>query len=180
MVTPLTNGLIKSFDNVYAFVFVAIVVYVALGRIKSLEESHIIRAVAGFLAGILTLTSAIAVQTVKTMLPWFVLLFIIIIFALIAYQLFGISEDTITSVLTSSEHGPVFHNWLLTIIIVIALGSLYSVVSSQPAVVNVQPDIISAPQQEGFFTALISPEIIGVVAILLTGLFATFYITSQE
>ncbi|MBI2045279.1 hypothetical protein HYT23_04440 [Candidatus Pacearchaeota archaeon] len=117
------------------------------------------------------------------MLPWFVLLFIIIIFALIAYQLFGISEDTITKVITSSDHGSVFHNWLLTIIIIIALGSLYSVVSSQTSDisgVNVQQDIISAPQQEGFFTALISPEIIGVVAILLTGLFATFYITSQE
>ena len=175
MVTPLTNGLIKSFDSVYAFLFVSIVVYVALGRIKSLEEQQVVRAIAGILTGFITLTSFIAVQTVKTMMPWFVILFIIIIFGLITYQLFGVSEGAITTILTSGEHGPVFHNWVLTIVIIIALGSLFSVMSSQP--VTPESAIVTVPQQEGFFTTLISPEVLGVVAILLIGLFATFYIT---
>ena len=175
MVTPLTNGLVKSFDSVYAFLFVAIIVYVALGRVKSLEGQQVVRAIAGVLIGLITLTSTIAVQTVKTMMPWFVILFIIIIFGLITYQLFGVSGDTITGVITGSEHGPVFHNWVLTIVILIALGSLYSVISSQPS--SIESEIVTVPQQEGFFTTFISPEVLGVVAILLIGLFATFYIT---
>lgn len=178
MVTPLTTGLIKSFDIVYAFLFVSIIVYVALGRIKSLEEQQVIRAIAGVIVGFITLTSNIAIQTVKTMMPWFVILFIIIIFGLLTYQLFGIGEGTITEVLSGSEHGPTFHNWLLTIIIMIALGSLYSVISGQPS--SIESDVINAPQQEGFFSSMISPEVLGVIAILLIGLFATFYITESS
>ena len=182
MATILGAGIIERFDFVYAFVFVALLAYVALGRVPSLKDSTAIKLVAGVVLGLVTLTSSRAVGAIGMMIPWFVVVFVIILFGLLTYQLFGIKEESIVAILSTKEHGTVFHNWILTIVIAIAVISLYVTFTSTPPDVpadNGAGVVTDANAKQGFFSTMMTPEMFGVVVILLTGLFAIFYLTDS-
>ena len=181
MVTPFGAGIIQQFDFVYAFIFVALLTYIALGKVKSLENSSFVKGLTGVVLGLVTLTSGRAVSAISTMIPWFVVVFVIILFGLLTYQLFGIKEDAIVKILSTKEHGTVFHNWVLTIVIAIAVISLYVTFTTQPLDVPAGDaqgvSVQDASAKQGFFSTMMTPEVFGVVLILLVGLFAIFYLT---
>ncbi|MBI4141578.1 hypothetical protein HY484_01490, partial [Candidatus Woesearchaeota archaeon] len=133
MATLLDIGLIKGFSSIFPFLFVLVIMWAVLLRIKLFSENKAFAAMVAFLFAIAIMFSPIAVKTINLMAPWFVLLFVAIIFVLIVYQSFGISESTILGLFTGdkSTYGTEFFWVMLSIIGIIILGSLFTVLSEE-------------------------------------------------
>ena len=185
MATPLDVGLLQKFDVIFPFLFILVVVYAVLTRIEAFKDKHAVAFLIAFVLAIMTLLSRIAVRTINLMAPWFVLLFVFIILVMIAYQALGISETTLIDVITGNEYGSVFGYWMLAMVLVIGLGSLATVISEEKgfttlgtegAAANATPAGVTGGQypaeKVGFWQTLVHPKVLGMVLIMLIGLFA--------
>ena len=130
---------------------------------------------------VITLFSVPARTIINIMAPWFVVLFIFIIFVLMAFRIFG---DVDFMTVLGGESGKMVVYWIIAIAIIIGLGSISYVVFG-----NGVPQATAAPSanasvsltpQEGavastggtaFWSTLMHPEVLGLALILLIGMF---------
>ena len=98
MATLLDIGLLKGFSSIFPFLFVLVVMWAIMLRVKMFSSNKALAAMIAFLAAVAAMLSPIAIKTINLMAPWFVLLFIAIIFVMIVYQTFGIGEDKIVEI----------------------------------------------------------------------------------
>jgi hypothetical protein len=194
MATPLDIGLLKAFNVVFPFLFVLVVVYAVLTRIKAFEapERKGLAALIALALAIITMTSHIAVKTLTTMAPWFVLLFVFIVLMLVAYQIFGVEEKTIVEIVlgkTEGKWGSTFFQWMIALILIIGLGSLATVISQergfQSLTTGENGTVVQAPQNATtgeageFFRTLTHPRVLGLVLILLIAMFTVKYMMER-
>ena len=75
---------LRSFDLVFVFLLVFIVIYALLAKIKFMGDNRGVHAFIAFLMGLFAIFSPIAVKTLLTAAPWFVLFLFLVVFMLIA------------------------------------------------------------------------------------------------
>ncbi len=173
MATLLDFGVLKPFEQIFPFLFVLVVTWAILMRVKPFDEKPALAAILSFVLSLMAIMSPIIRETINRMAPWFVLVFIIGVFILIAYQTLGIQEQSIVGVITSAEHAPTFVWLIIAISAIIIIGSLTSVVSEQKGFLE-----LTKGQQAGqldektsFFKAITHPKVLGIAVILLIALF---------
>ncbi|MBN1644705.1 hypothetical protein JW851_01520 [Candidatus Woesearchaeota archaeon] len=174
MATPLDIGLIAKFDIIFPFLLIIILVYAFLSRMKWFEEKQGMAFLIAFLLAIMTLMSPIATRTINMMAPWFILLMIFAIFLLISYQALGVSEGTITEVVTKSHYSKTIVWWVIALALIIGIGSLATVVSQREGFISKlgQPTEETAPTEEtGFWQTVVNPKVLGVALIFLIAMF---------
>jgi hypothetical protein len=177
MATPLDMGILQSFQSVFPFLFTFLIVYGVLSYTKILGENKAIPALLAALLAIVTLFSSVALKTINMMAPWFVLLFVFGIFLLIAYQLFGVKEESISGLWKNWEGGgsTVFY-WVLTFVLIIGLGSLLTVLKEEHKapmfVENATVAAGAAVPQVSFWTTILNPKVLGAALLLLIAMFA--------
>ena len=171
MVTPLDVGLLQRFNVIFPFLFVLVIIYAILSRTEWFKEKPAMAFVIAFIMAIMTLFSRIAVRTINLMAPWFVLLFLFGILVLIAYMTFGIKEETITQILTESIYAKDFAYWILALVLIIGLGSLSFVISTEEG----WGGLAGAPTEEGeavgFFATITHPKVLGLALLMLIAMF---------
>ena len=175
MASLLDVGLLKHFEVIFPFLLILVLGYAGLSRFKGLSEKPAFTALIAFILAITSVMSSVVVKTVGLMAPWFVLLFIFSLFALIAYQSLGISEDSILKVITGTEYGKIFTFWILALILIIGFGSLFTVLSQGEGGVlggrvtgSVNETSTGASE---FFNTLFHPKLLGLGLILLIAVF---------
>ncbi|HIH47396.1 TPA: hypothetical protein HA297_03775 [Candidatus Woesearchaeota archaeon] len=123
MATLLDIGLASQFQMVFSFFFVVAVVYGVLALTKFFGDNKPLYALIAILLGILVLLIPDVSSLINIMTPWFVFLFIFLVFLLITYKIFGATEMDIASAL--KDRAVV---WVILIIaVIIVIGSFASV-----------------------------------------------------
>ncbi|MBI4144954.1 hypothetical protein HY493_02000 [Candidatus Woesearchaeota archaeon] len=185
MATPLDIGLLQNFSIIFPFLLVLVFVYGVLSMTKIFGDNKGVYAFLAFILAVSTLFSPIAIKTINLMAPWFVLLFIFSIFLLIAYQTFGIKEESILKTITSKDHGDTFFYWVLFLVLAIGLGSLSFVVSEERgfkalAEQNETGAVQQGTEQTGFWQTLFHPKILGMILIMLIAVFTVKQLASYK
>ncbi len=183
--------ILKGFDVIFVFLFVLVIVYAVLDKIKLFGDNKGLHGLVAFVAGILTLFSDVAIKTIVTAAPWFVLLLIFFIFILIAFMTFGVKEEGFLWVMKSDEFSYVRY-WVIAFIIIIFLGSLSFAIAEEkggfPGYKNVTMENATqalaggpgAPvQASAFWETLFHPKILGMIAILMIALFTISRLTER-
>ena len=129
MATILDIGLLQQFRVIFPFLLVLVLVYAILS-LSILKERRAISAFVAFLLAAMTLFSDIVVETINRMTPALVILFVAMIFALIAFGLLGVDPHNVLGM----EYGKHVGWWLFAIMLVIFIGSLTSVLSEHGGV----------------------------------------------
>jgi len=182
MATFLDIGLFEHFGGLFTFLLVLVLMYAFLSKMVW-KDNPWLPAIVAFIFAFFALMSPIAVKTLNLMAPWFVLFVIFGTFMILAFMSFGISEDHIGKILTSSDHGSQFYVWVLAIMLLIGVGSLVAVVNEEAPLVGLQAggNASAAPtgSDEGFFPTLFNPKVLGMVLILLVAFFVVRDMTKK-
>ena len=183
MASILDLGGITAFQRVWPFLLTLVVVYAALGYVSIFKDNKGVRSMIAFVMAILASTYTIAWKTINLAAPWFVLLIFLMIFLLIAYQLFGVKQEFIVDVVTgktAGKYGQTFAYWTLALVLMITIGSLSSVISEEKKFTTLREgsstETVPVSQQPlseqvGFFNTLTNPKVLGMLLILLIAFF---------
>lgn len=118
MAVPMIDfGFLEHFTPIFSFVLVFALVYAALQFTKFLGENKVIHAVISFIIALIFLFTLDVTAVVMTIAPWFTILFIFIIFIIMAYKLFGATDDQIKNVIT--HHSTI--QWVIGIFAVLII-----------------------------------------------------------
>lgn len=185
MATPLDISLIRQFDVIFPFLLIFVMVYAGLSFMKAFKDNKAIHAILAFVLSFLTLFSPLAIRTVNIMSPLFVILMIFILFALMIFMTLGPSESDVLKVLKSKEYQFTWY-WILAFILLIGFGSFFKAVAETQGgvpgyggtpgapgqVAPAGPPIQGDPGQEAdFYKTLFHPKVLGLIFIMLLGLF---------
>ena len=182
MASLLDLGGLTIFQRVWPFLLVLVTVYAVLGQVEMFKDNKAVRALIAFVMAVLTLLYPIAWMTINLAAPWFVLFGVLVIFLLIAYQMFGVEASTIAKVFESPTHGTTVVYWVIAIILIITIGSLASVVSEQKKFTSLtEGGVAPVPTEQagtqpiseetGFFATITNPKVLGIALVLLIAFF---------
>lgn len=190
MATPLDLGLLHYFSAIFPFLLIFAVVYGALNTVGSFNKNKGLQAMIALCFAFLSLMFPVIRDTIALMAPWVVLVIFFIIFLLILIQLFGVSMKDIAKVLHGDEWGSSIVIWIIAIMLIIFLGSLTSVLSSQggigggnendyrpTAAINATTGK-EVTQEADFWRTIVHPKVLGLALILLIGTFSIQKLTS--
>ncbi|MBI3032320.1 hypothetical protein HYY69_02495 [Candidatus Woesearchaeota archaeon] len=122
MAVPVINiELLQHFTPVLSFILVLVLIYAALQYTKALGANKIIHAILAIVVSFVVVLSPNITSIVMFAAPWFTILFILVIFALIGVKLFGVSDDSISSMM--KNHAGLQWTFIIVIVIII-LGAL--------------------------------------------------------
>ena len=191
MATPLDVGLLGNFQIIFPLLLIFCITFGVLTYSKIFGENTTLHAMIAIVLSVMTLFSNIAVQTINTAAPWFVILIVFIVFLLLGFMTMGAKEGDILSIIRSPDYG--FINWwLAALVLIILLGSLAHVISNEggfgPSAQEVDDNgdpIINqdtgepATQENDFWNALFHPKVLGMITLLMICFFAINRLTSK-
>mgnify|MGYP006294370653 CR=1 FL=1 len=127
MVTILDSGILEHFTIIFSLVFVIAVVYGVFQMTKMFGDNKGLHALIALIVGLLVIMVPDITQIISTMIPWFALLFIFILFVLMAYKIFGATDEDIASVL----HTDNVVIWVIIIVVIVIVIASFSNVYGQ-------------------------------------------------
>lgn len=183
MVTPLDITALGKFQGIFPFLLVLILSYAFLSRSDWFKEKTGLAALIAVVLAFMTLLSRVAIKTINMMTPWFVLFIIFGVLMILAYMAFGIKEDTILEVLKGEEYRGAFAFWVLAIILIIGLGSLFQVMEEEAPLAGLQDKdgrvVETEDSDVGFWNTIVHPKILGMALLLLTAFFTISKMTQS-
>lgn len=180
MATPLDITLVKQFDFVFPFLLVFVMVYASLSFMKAFKDNKALHALLALVLAFMTLFSPIAVKTISLMSPMFVVLIIFLLFLLMVFMTLGPTESDIMSAIRLKENQFIFW-WIAAFVILIGFGSFFMALAESGGVPGYTGpggtlDVgaiggVAGGQQAEFFKTLFHPKLLGLIFIMLLGLF---------
>ncbi|MEK6849132.1 MAG: hypothetical protein AABY01_01030, partial [Nanoarchaeota archaeon] len=87
--------------------------------------------------------------------------------------------------ITSSEHGDTFFYWVIALVLIIGIGSLSAVISSEKGFTKLttgenQTTVTEVDEDVGFFQTLVHPKVLGLMLLLLIAMFTVRNLTKIE
>ena len=170
-------GLLQKFSIIIPFLLILVLVYAVLGVTKVLGDNKGVHAIIALAIALITLFSSVTRNIINLMSPWFVVLFIFLIFMLMAFRIFG-DIDFVSFLGTDS--GRTVSYWVIALGIIIFLGSISAVVFSKGAPAATGPEGGEIIPQAGsvgtigggaFWGTLVHPNVLGLALILLVAMF---------
>lgn len=182
MATPTLNiSFLQYFSPIFIFVLVFVMVYGILQFTKFLGENKVLHALIGFFIAVIFLFSTEAITVVQVIAPWFTVLFIFVIFILMAYKLFGATDDQIRNVMT---HASALQYTILALGIIILLFGLgagfgQKLLGYSADIADVRDAATEAGEgstatssyQQNLIATLFNPKILGMILILTIAAF---------
>lgn len=178
MATPI-DLLAGKFSFIFPFLLVFAVIYALLGKTKALGDNKGVQGIVSFVVAIMFLASNIVRQTLSTMIPWIVLIVFFGVFVMMGYMMFGFGEKDIMKVFAADSQYSYVTWWVVTLFIIAGLGSLFYVLAQEGGVgktggsetVELNADGTPAEQESAFWDTLVHPKVLGMILILLIGMF---------
>lgn len=185
MATPFDIGLLKDFQIIFPFIFVFTVVYAVLSYSKILGEGEgknwLYAMIAAALA-FMSLISDTVTQTISVAAPWFVLLFVFILFVVMAFMILGVREANVLNLIKDPEYSFVGW-WIAALMIIIIVGSLSHVIAGKggypPYGENATVEG-GETQESSFWATFFHPKILGMLAIFLIAFFTVSRLTTSS
>ena len=185
MATPtLDVGFLSYFSPVFIWVLIFTLTYAMMQFTKFLGDNKIIHAGIGLIIATVFLFSTSAATVVMFIAPWFTVLFIFAVFLLMAYKLFGATDDQIKSALANQSSIQYTILALGIIILLFGLGAgfgqdLLSYTSDSTSLSSATEGVSEAGTgstatssfQQNLVATLFNPKVLGMVLILVIGAF---------
>lgn len=177
-------GFLEDIDAIFIFLLVLAVIYGLLQYTKFVGTNKSIHAFVAFLVAIIFLLSNFANEVIKMVTPWFVILFMFILFLLTSIKMFGATDTDILSVMKS--HTNIIW-WLIALSAIIVIGSISTVFSEQGDVFGEEGDAgpvegsssrvgsSATAGESGFWGTLSHPKVLGLAVIFLISSFTIRY-----
>lgn len=186
MATFLDIGILSQAQLVFAFVLVWVMTYSILSYTKAFNLDNHLRALIAIFVALITLISPQVLQVITIIVPWFVLMFIFITFVLLAIMIFGVSNKDIADMMAKGAEGSgnTIRYWIIiigSIILIAALGYVFfqdeggvgqTQTTIDPATGVVAEGDVGTQGQGALFATLFHPRVLGLVFVMLLGLFA--------
>ena len=171
MASVLDIGLFEHFEIIFPFLFSVVLVYSLLHKTKFVSDNHSVNGIIGIIVGFMVIFSEKAVLLIKFMTPWFVLLFIFIMLMLMAFKMFGATDEDIRSTLMGGKQddSKAIAYWIIILsimILVIGLGSVYG-----PGLTSFTEEGDTESFEADAWSAFFHPKVVGLVFISLVGVF---------
>jgi hypothetical protein len=190
MATPLDIGLLKVFELIFPFIFIITAGYAVLSNIDPFKKNPFYAAVTAAVFAIMTLASPIAMKTINTMAPFFVMLFIFAIFIMIAYGIFGYTDEEggMIKAITDGGYKKTIGFTILVLVLIIGIGSFASVVSQEKGFTGLTADgqdttgALQAGDSEesSFFKTILHPKVLGLAVLLVIGYYTIDQLTNPS
>ena len=173
---------LRQFSGVFPFLLVLVLVYAMLMLSPWFKDNKGLAAIIAFIFGFMTLFSTIAMKTINMMAPWFVLYVIFIIMFLMVFMMFGYHMKAITEFVSGGEFSVGI--WVISIMVIIGLGSLFSVINEEKGFRALTAGNVSGPvpvsEQYGFWQTIFHPKILGMALVLLVAQLTVRYMSKSE
>ncbi len=169
MATFLDIGLLKGFERLFSFLFIFVTSYAVLTKVKFPTDNKGLQSLVAILLAVFTSMSDGASAFIAQVSPWFIVLFMIIIFLMIANMIFGVTESDITGYWKAEDS--VMPTWILVISVIIVLLVGSSVFGSTfLSFTNTTSNSGDIGQNIG--AAIFHPRMLGFIAVMLVGVFS--------
>ncbi len=157
MATFLDVAGLAQFSNLFVFILVWLGVVAILTATKTLGENKAIIWIIGLVVGLLVWFSPIAIGSIKFILPWFGVIFIFILFIIMATKLFGVSGTQFESL-----------KWVVVVIIIVGLiiGAL-SYIRDESNI----PGNETGTDYSKSTSVIFHPKVVGMIFVLLVAVF---------
>ncbi len=189
MATVMDIGLLQSFSDIFLVLFVWVVVYAILQKVKVLGENKGLNAIVAISVAIFLAFSAKPKIIVKGIIPWFVLLFVFFMFLVMGMR-FTFGVDAGDEMLLKVLGGEQSAGWWIFIgaaaILLVVVSSLVGP-EVTPGSNQTAPPEITTPGQNGdvdtgdwrtnVLNTLYHPKVLGSVLLLVIALFAIQFLT---
>lgn len=116
-------GFLEYFSPIFVFVLVFVVVYAMFQFTKFMGDNKVLHSLIAFFVAVIFLFSTAASDVVLFIAPWFTVFFIFLIFMIMAYKLFGATDDQIKTVISKWHAGQYMIAAIAIIIMLFGLGS---------------------------------------------------------
>src|SRR3989338_8280961 len=184
MATPLDTGLISSFGIIFPFLLVLVFFYGAFSYTKLFGDNKALQVILALILAFFVLLSPMLRAVVSLMTPWFVLLFLFILFAVVGFKTLGASNEDIHDIL-QGHYAVTIGWWIVGLSAVIALGSLSAVTFKEGTTtqVNATGTSMGGVDETGtsaFWAILFHPKVLGMIAIFLIALAAVNRLTADS
>ncbi|MBU0637061.1 MAG: hypothetical protein KKF89_00355 [Nanoarchaeota archaeon] len=194
MATFMDIGIIQHFSIVFVFLLIFALVYAIMEYTKLFgKDMKGIHAIIALALAILIVISKPAVAVLNVITPWFLVLFLFIFFIIFGVRMFGTSEADTISLIKDTR----FYPYLIVIVIIIMIAGFASTygqnllekgtgVEAEDGDSVVLPGDIpgGSTKTTSFGTnvlnTLIHPKVLGLIAILLIGLFTIIFLTKTS
>ena len=177
MATPF--DLLQNLGVLWPFLFVFVVIFGILSYTKAIGDNKVVHVLAALVIAIMAMFSEVVRLTVSTMAPWFVILFLAVMFLLVGIKMFGVSTEDIAG--TFKKERSVW--WIILLSLLIILGSLSYAVSQKGGFGVTSGNATTAENGEGqesaFWQALFHPKVLGAALILLIAVFTISSLTKK-
>lgn len=191
MATLLDAAILEHFTQIFSMVLVIAVVYGILQFTKAMEGSKGLHILIAFVFGLLVLLIPDVSKLIGTMLPWFTLFFIFILFLLVSYKIFGVTDDDISHYLKGDRT----LGWVIFIIcLVIVIASFANVYGQRLLTPGQQPattgddgllvtpgtDVSSTKFSSNLGATFFHPKILGLILVFLIAVFTIAILAMEQ
>jgi len=182
MATFFDITLLENFSLIFTFLLVFAIIYALLEMFKLLGDNKGIHAIVAISVALIMLISKNALQVINLAIPWFVILFVIAIFALIGYKLFNPGD--ISEVLKGNRTLTI---WVVVIAAVIFIGALSQVYgqtigpylggeNTTESVSDGTGSTATGEFSQNLTATFFHPKVLGLIIIMLIAVFTVFFL----
>ncbi len=186
MATFLDVGIFEHFSSIFIFILIFVIVYGLLDKTNALGEGRRgLAAIIGFSIAVIVLFSPTVLGMVRFMVPWFVVLFLVIVLVLMAFRIFNAGDEDFRGVLTS--HNEIVY-WLVAVMIIIIIAA-GSVTFGQGLLEKRDSGTTTTTTSEGststassnfgdnLSNTLTHPVVLGLILMFFVATFAIYFLT---
>ena len=187
MSTFLQIGLLNYFSIIFPALLIFFVVFAILEKTKVLGEGKLaVNAIVAIAIAFILILSKDLVKIINYMTPWFVIIFIFLIFLLILFKVMGASDATLAELLANNKG----LQWVIILVGVIILIASISHVYGEKLLPVTTDDVqegttISEGEeptqyQKNITKVLFNPLMLGVIFILVLAVAAIGLLTRER
>jgi hypothetical protein len=185
MATFMDISVLKHFSVIFSFLIVWIIMYAIFTWGKFPGDNQGLHAVLAFAIAMLVLLYKPAIDIINNAVPWFVVMFIFIVFILISFKIFNTSNDAIFDALKGNR---LIVNWLIGISVIILIVSASQVFGQNALVAGTGGGSTTLTNSTGstgsenfnqnVTATFFHPKVLGLIAILLIGAFTINFLAA--
>jgi hypothetical protein len=175
MASFLDLGILQSFKVIFTFLFVFSITYAILNKVNFPKDSKGLQSFVAFIMAAFVAISSKTVNLIATMSPWFVIMFVFIIFVLLANMIFGLDEAYLSQYMKDDNTITTWIIILSALIFVISIGTTYS--TEFLAFTQNSTSSSSGDVGHNIGAAIFHPKMLGFIFVMLIGTFAILLLT---
>ena len=192
MATFLDVTLLKHFSSIFPLLLVWAIMFGVLEYLKPFgEKKEGLYGLISMVIAVMFLLSKTAMDLIKYMAPWFIILLIFLMFMLLIFRFLGVKESEIAGVFKNrKDKAPIY--WVIifsALVFVAALGKVFfsgegpltQIFTQGPTLpANATAGGVAVAGEAAFWATIFHPKVLGIVFVLIVAIFAIKLLAGRE